>query len=257
MATNKDKKSPLKASPLRNPGQSLNEEINELWLDDAQTCILYIIAFLVIAIFDWAHWFDMGPKHPIYTTAMFLIVFAFCAYKLIKIRQKSERLKLARDGEKAVGQYLDDLREEGARILHDIKEDDFNIDHVIISENGIFVVDTKTYRKPAKGQAIVRLENGQVYVNNYPVERNPIVQGKALAKWVRDILKESTGKYYPVQPVVVFPGWYVEKMKKGEEVWILNPKALPAFIQNNQVEISPEDVRLAFFHLSRYVRSLS
>jgi len=88
------------------------------------------------------------------------------------------------------------------------------------------------------------------------IHRNPIEQITALAKWVQNILKGSTGKYYPVQPVVLFPGWFVEKMKKGEKVWVLNPKALPTFIQNNSLAIAPEDVQLAFFHLSRYVRAL-
>lgn len=254
---NNDKKSPLKSAPLRNPGQSLDEQINDLWIEDASKYFAYIIAYFALMFFDWLHWFGWAPIHPIVTTVVFFLVFAFCFYKIVKIRQKSQLLKLARDGEKVVGQYLDDLREDGARILHDIKGENFNVDHVIVSEHGIFVVDTKTYRKPVKGDAIIKVQNGQVYANGYQIERNPIRQGKALSKWIQDLLKESTGKFYSVQPVVVFPGWYVEKMKGGEEVWILNPKALPAFIRNNRERISIEDVHLAYFHLSRYVRAVN
>ncbi len=39
------KKSPLKEIPLRNPGQSLDDEINKLWDDKATIYFTYIIAF--------------------------------------------------------------------------------------------------------------------------------------------------------------------------------------------------------------------
>lgn len=169
--------------------------------------------------------------------------------------RKTKQLKLARDGEKAVGQYLDALREEGARILHDIKGDNFNVDHVVLSEHGIFVIDTKTHRKPAKGETKIRVKNDEVYVDNYRMERNPLKQSRALSRWVQDLLQETTGKKYPVQGVVVFPGWYVEKMTGKEDIWVLNPKALPAFIRNSPKKLQPEQVRLAHYHLSRYVRS--
>lgn len=251
---NKAKKSPLKAEPLRNPGQSLDEEINALWDDKGHFYIIFIIGFLVVAIVDWYRWITHTPINPVASTIIAVIVIVFCRYKLIGIKRKSNQLKLARDGEKVVGQYLDILREEGARILHDIKGENFNVDHVILSEHGIFVVDTKTHQKPIKSEARIRVQDDEVYVNNYKVDRNPIKQSRALTKWVQDLLEETTGKKFPVQGVVVFPGWFVEKMHGKEDVWVLNPKALPAFIRNSQQKIQMEDVLLAYFHLSRYVR---
>jgi len=249
------KKTPLKANPLRNPGQSLDEEIRKLWDEKGTIYFIYIIGFLGFALGDWIRWITQEPINPILSTTIALFATVFSSYKLINIRKKTNQLKLARDGEKVVGQHLDHLREHGARVLHDIIGNNFNVDHVIISEKGIFVVDTKTYKKPIKGEAIVRVQNSEVYVNNYKVDRNPIRQSKALSKWVKDLLKETTGKDFPVQGVVVYPGWYVEKTSSKEEIWVLNPKALPAFIQNTKSKIPVEDVRLAYFHLSRYIRS--
>lgn len=258
MAMNSDnKKSPLKAAPLRNPGQSLDEEIDTLWNESAQYYILFVAGFFGMVVIDWLRWLTARPLNPLATTIVFMVVLAFSTYKLREIRKKSHQLKLARDGEKAVGQYLDLLREKGTRILHDIRGDTFNIDHVVISTKGIFVVDTKTYRKPVNGNAIVRVKNEEVYVNNYLVERNPIKQSRALCKWIQVVLEESTGKKFHVQGVVVFPGWFVEKEPAKIDIWVLNPKALPAFIDNCPEKLSIEDVRLAHFHLSRYIRSNS
>lgn len=250
-----DKKSPLKANPLRNPGQSLDEEISELWEDKAFIYTTYIAGSCGLLAADWYRWLTNTPIKPIQSTIFVSIIIIFCIYKLVGIRRKSRQLQLARNGEKIVGQYLDDLKKDGARVLHDIKGENFNVDHVIFSEQGIFVVDTKTYQKPAKGEAKVYVKGDEVYVDKYRIERNPITQSRALTKWVQDLLKETTGKKFPVQGVVVFPGWYVEKMTGKEDVWVLNPKALPTFIRNSESKLPMEDVRLAYYHLSRYVRS--
>jgi hypothetical protein len=54
--------------------------------------------------------------------------------------------------------------------------------------------------------------------------------------------------------VIVFPGWFVDPMPKGaREVWVLNPKALPSFIENEPVVLPQEDVMMAAYYLSRYI----
>lgn len=68
-------------------------------------------------------------------------------------------------------------------------------------------------------------------------------------------MESRTGKKYPVRPVVVFPGWFVEQCVPRGPIWVLEPKALPAFIEKEPVSLLPSDVALASFHLSRYLRS--
>jgi hypothetical protein len=70
-------------------------------------------------------------------------------------------------------------------------------------------------------------------------------------------LVESTGRQFAVQPVVVFPGWYVEAAPgRQRDVWVMEPKGLPAFLACQQGCLTPEDIKLASFHLSRYVRGV-
>ena len=56
---------------------------------------------------------------------------------------------------------------------------------------------------------------------------------------------------------MLFSGCRIEPTaeSKQSDVWVLNPKALPAFIANSQKRLSGEDVRLVAFHLSRFVRA--
>jgi hypothetical protein len=69
---------------------------------------------------------------------------------------------------------------------------------------------------------------------------------------VRELLAESTNRPTDkifVRPVVLYPGWYIQASSSGKEVWVLNPKALPKFLENEQRRFSNEDVRLYCSHL--------
>jgi hypothetical protein len=248
------KKSPLKAKPLRYPGQSIDDEIQNK-LEDFFLYFMVITGFFMLIIFEWQQWFDKKPDDPVRITIICVLIICFYVYKVARTRRNIVRLKMARDGEKVVGQYLDDLQRSGARVLHDIIGENFNIDHVIIARQGLFVVDTKTYSKPIKGQAKIHIENNRVYANGMEIERNPIEQSKALSKWLFELLEESTGKKFPIRPVVVFPGWFVDPINNNGDVWVLNPKALPKFIANEPDRLKDEDIHLITFHLCRYIRS--
>jgi hypothetical protein len=181
------------------------------------------------------------------------------AYKVVKIKKRVQSLKLGRDGEKAVGQYLELLRESGCRVFHDIVGDGFNIDHVVLSQSGIFTIETKTYSKPAKGKAVVNYDGRKVLVDGYVPDRDIVGQAAGQRDWLLETLEASTGKRFPVRAVIVFPGWWVETTDKAGsyDIWVLNPKALPKFIDNEHEVLVVEDVKMAAFHLSRYIRSTS
>jgi hypothetical protein len=52
------------------------------------------------------------------------------------------------NGERALGQLLDPLRDEGLAVLHDrrIPRSKANIDHLVVAPWGVFVVDAKNYK---------------------------------------------------------------------------------------------------------------
>lgn len=54
-------------------------------------------------------------------------------------------------GEAAVGARLDGLASEGIRVLHDrrIPRSKANIDHIVVTPSGVWVIDTKRYIGPA------------------------------------------------------------------------------------------------------------
>lgn len=250
-------KSPLKDKPLRNPGESLDKEIEDFLYDEV---IKYVVMSALIscwAIMEWLYWFLKTPRSPWLFTIMALITLIYSVVRFIRAKKKIRMLKQGRDGEKAVGQYLERLRENGAQVFHDIPAKGFNLDHVVISKSGIYVIETKTFSKPDKGEARI-IYNGEAVLLHGKIEnKHPIIQVKAAVYWLTDLLNESTGKKFNIKPVVVFPGWFIEPTaeSKASEVWALNPKALPSFIRNSQNQLEDHEVKMASFHLSRYIRT--
>jgi hypothetical protein len=40
-----------------------------------------------------------------------------------------------------------------------------------------------------------------------------------------------------------------------KKLWVLNPKALPGFLDNEGPRLPAEDIKLASYHLSRHIRA--
>jgi hypothetical protein len=248
-------KSPLKDPPLRNPGQSLDEEIHRVIEDQADPYITAVLALWAIAFIEWVGAWRALPRQPLLFACLALAGTIWLVWHVIRLRRHVRRLKQGRDGERVVGQFLDGLREAGARIFHDVPGDGFNLDHVVISTRGIYVVETKTISKPDPKAKVV-FDGQHVTVAGFQPDRDPVTQATAEANWMRRLLEMSTGRSFPVRGVVVYPGWWVEQANKGgpRETWVLEPKALPAFIEHAPAVIAPEDVALAAYNLSRHVQ---
>jgi hypothetical protein len=248
-------KSPLKRKPLRNPGQALDEEIQRLFEDKVFSYFWFAGGFFILALMEWYGYLTSSPRRPWLFTCGAFVMLAWATWKIIPLKRHIAGLKQGRDGERAVGQFLERLRSTGAQILHDIPGDDFNLDHVVISERGIFVVETKTWSKPAP-DAEVRLRNGEILVDGYKPERDPVRQVQAQISWLARTLEESTGNRFPVRGALVFPGWFVDPELKNafEGLWVLEPKALPSFIDKEPIRLSRADVFLVTSRLSQLVQ---
>lgn len=252
-----NKKSPLKDRPLRYVGQSLDEEIDKLVNEDAVPYFLVSVLLIYFAGYEWWRYFKNPAPSPLLATFVAAIFIIFSFYKVRQIRIKLKSLKLGRDGERAVGQFLENLREDGHRVFHDLLGDKFNIDHIIISQKGIFLIETKTYSKPIKGEAKIVFDGTKLTIQGLGSQTKPIIQVVSSSKWLNRTLLATTGKSFPIKPVILFPGWYITSTAKGKKsgIWVLEPKALPQYIKNQSDSLTQEDMMLASFHISRFIRS--
>jgi hypothetical protein len=249
-------RSPLKDKPLRLPGQSIAEERDELVEDAVGQPLTFAVFIIVLAGLEWWRFYsDMKPNPVLFTGAAVLVIL-YAAFRVWRVLPRLRSLRQGLEGERAVGQFLESVREQGFRVFHDIVGDGFNVDHVLIGPAGVFTVETKTWSKPRAGRAEIIYDGERLRVGVRDPDRNPLVQAKAQAAWIRSLLAESTGRRFDVRPTVVFPGWFINHSPGAmKDVWVLEPKALPAFLEKEPVRLTAEEVNLASFHLSRAVRA--
>jgi hypothetical protein len=253
----KGKRSPLRRKPLRNPGESVHLEREHLISENFVSYYFFAAMFVLVALHEWMQLYFRVPPYPRVMSAVALGIVGYCAYKIVTLKRHLKALQLGEEGEKEVGQSLEDLRSRGCRVFHDIIGEGFNIDHVVVSPHGLFVIETKTRSKPIRGKAVVEFDGERLLVNGLEPERNPIDQVRALGRWLHDLLVESTGRRFPIKCAVVFPGWFIELRGKAKsDVWVLNPKMLPSFIEQEPISLKPEDVALVSSRLISYMQSV-
>jgi hypothetical protein len=250
-------KSPIQKRLLRDAGQSLDRELDDHINTHLLSPLMVIVLSLVLVALEWWRHFSPTPSSPwVFTIALSLVIVSSVIWIWFAFK-KAHQLKLGRDGERAVGQFLERFRAEGFQIYHDVVTGDANIDHVLIGSQGVYTVETKTLSKPERGQAKIKASVEGVWANGRKLDRNPIVQAKAQANWLKNYFAEAEFKV-SVQPVVVFPGWFIESADfKQIGAWVLEPKALPKFIENAKTSVSPETTKALSLCLSNYIRTQS
>lgn len=147
-------------------------------------------------------------------------------------------MRLGRDGERMVAQTIAPLAADGFVILHDLPGDGFNLDHILIGPRGVFVIETKTRSRMNK-KPKVTLVDGVILVDGRPEIGDSQGQALAAAKWLETLLNQLLGERITVQPVVVFPEWFVEVDRPYElPVWVCNPKGLLTFVPKAKGRLS-------------------
>ena len=218
----------------------------------------YLLAAMcfVLALTEWTRYLFSTRPHPWIFTGVAALACAYAGFKLWRTRIRIRALRLGRDGERAVADHLEWLRRDDFVVFHDIPNGDANIDHVLIGPPGVFTIETKTLSKPERGPCKITLEGGVLRANGRPLDRNPLIQAKAQAGWLRAFLAESQFKAR-VHPVVVFPGWFVEPFDtKAVGAWVLEIKALKAYLANEPERHTREEVKAMASALRSHVRSL-
>lgn len=232
----KNRVSPLTANLLRPYGYTLQESIHDLRFEllGKITEILMTGLMLPLLLLIQAYFFNIKLSLTtwIITGIIGLTAFGFQVRQILKIVKNLQQNKLGYSCEMAVGQELEALvrpANHPYRLYHDIPFENYNIDHLVIGPNGVFVVETKGRSKhiiEGSKQFKVIVENDSLIFPTH-TEKEPIEQVRRNVLSVRKWLQSATGMDIPVAGILVLPGWFVELKQRAMDPYILNASALP------------------------------
>ena len=131
----------------------MSDEIWDVGYDGVLAPLLLALFMVVMTGLEWWRYAWSLQPNPLFYTITSILVIGYAAVRVHRTNRKLRDLKLGRDGERAVAQYLEWFRTAGCFVFHDVPNDGANIDHVLVGPRGIFTIETKTLSKPAAGNA--------------------------------------------------------------------------------------------------------
>ncbi len=223
------RRSPLTQQLLRNPGESLRQQIDQL-SDKVTDCLIATMVVPLVVCITFLLQIQANPRVTwlvLVTYIAFGLLFAaYMIRRMVGIFDERNNYRLGLDAELAVGQELNQLMANGCRVFHDFPAEKFNIDHVVVGPGGVHAVETKGRAKPDKGRgaadANVKYDGKRLKFPDWQ-ETAPLEQAKRQAVWLGKWLSSAVGSPVSVNPVLVLPGWYVERTGAGD-VTIFNGK---------------------------------
>jgi hypothetical protein len=247
----KKNKAPFTDNFLRSPGETLFNQIQDLSekISIASFEFMFIPVFIAVVCL-----LTISTSNIIFIALISAAYLAFMIYytrKMLKLIGERQLLRLGYDGEVAAGQELNQLMLDGYNVYHDLPSDKinkFNIDHIVVGPDAVYAVETK-----AKSKSRTKRKDSYKVISNGKTLQFPnytssefIYQADQNAKWLQTWLSKAVGEYVSVKPMVLLPGWYVERTAPGG-VPVFNPKMVRQFLSGKE-KILPQSLRTRIIH---------
>lgn len=224
-------------------GESLLKKVDDLKFDFLE---LFLRALLLLILATWTLAIYLGwiKVNLVQVVVMYAAVVFFTLqgwFKGRKILRKLRNYKKGLEGERFVGNVLNQLQSDKTYVFHDVVSDGFNIDHLIVSTRGIFTIETKHYDR-AKGHKFL-FQGGKLTFNGR-LCGSLLAQMNGQANYIRERVVELTGSKVTVRKAAIIIGSYIENPDKDfSEYWILNEKGFCTFFENSDEILEPLLVR--------------
>jgi len=224
---------PVGEKMMRSPGESLARMVEEktetaLWIYVA-VCIIPVMAIVALR---------GSPKESLSIWALsiwavILVGLGFGLSQFVFNRMLAlSNAFLGLKGERLVGEMLNRLLKDGFDVFHDypIEPDgrSVNIDHVVVGPNGVFAIETKTYRKPTdvtSGTNHELIYDGNLLKFPHFTSRKGIDQSIHNARLLGKQLETTLNHKVDVMPILTFPGWYV-RSQSDDPLLVRNTKTI-------------------------------
>ena len=249
-------RAPFKDLVRRPAGETLRLKLEELEEKLNEQTLGLVLFPMLMAL----GLFALHPKDPFSPIVFFLFSAVSSVYygvKLYKLIRTRANYQLGYEGERFVGEELSRLIVLGFEIYHDVPFDGFNIDHVLVGPRGVFIVETKTRRKPVDetGEKKFRVGFDGKYLHwpwgadNYGIE-----QAKNNAKTLSGWLGSAAGENVWATPILTLPGWMVDRKVPSDGLFVLNPKEIYGVCSAQPEKLTEPQIRRICHQLDQKCR---
>lgn len=243
----------------RQAGEHLRKESEKLMETlVARLAILILLPAAGCILPAWVVGLFASTDHVGVLVAMASLLLAGLIWALrwcLQLTDKIQNYRLGWFGERVVADALEVLKTQGFSVFHDMPclgaTGPFNLDHVVVGNGIVVVVETKTHRKLKAGSAVHKVSyDGEKLIWPTGQSTQEIEQVLLNAEWLKKELKKQLGFDVNVRAALTMPGWYVTGGHPKAPVLVENHTRLPKFIaQRFPAELFPEQTKQIILHL--------
>lgn len=239
-------------------GESLQEKIREYEFKVMEYMLLPVF-FAGMTLFIW-YIYLASVNINLFCAVTFSIITLLSVIrgfvKVKKIRLMLKRYRKGLEGERLVGESLNQLSNESTYVFHDIPGERFNVDHIIVSTRGIFVIETKHFNRDQcqefyyDGTMIYRvMKDGRKFLCPKLL---PQIDGEA--RFIEHEIERRTDTKLPVIKVAILIGSYINSTENFKDYWLLNESSfVTAFKQSKEI-YGASVVKLVVTHIREMVK---
>jgi hypothetical protein len=244
-------KSPFKELRRRPPGEAIRVKLAEFEdkISEYQMWLVVPPALVAMSAMFVPSWISLVPA-----VVLSLVWTAVVGFKMLRITRKGDDYRLGFEGERFVGEELNQLVAKRFEVYHDVPFDGFNMDHVLVGPPGVFLVETKTRRKPINeaGNKEYRVEFDGARLrwpwgtDTYGLDQSAR-NAQTLAQW----LSGAVGESVLVTAILTLPGWMVDRKAASKVVHVLNPKEIVKLVDGQPANLNETLIKRICYQLDQ------
>lgn len=222
---NDGRRSPIENRPIYGAGEQLRKRVedhgDEILLS---LTMLFFIGPLLIALWasKYVPWTQVRLNFWDYVLVAMYVGVAVAA--IWRIHKHANLRRIANAGLQAelyTAQELNRLMALGCTVLHDVPGERFNIDHVVIGPRAVYVVETKSVRKPKDDYKVI-YDGERLHFPGFSDSKR-LEQARRQAEWLAKHLRQVLNRPIPVVPALALPGWWIESKCANADVQVFTP----------------------------------
>jgi len=229
----------------RRAGESLETSLVERLLDIQAAGLLVIMACALLVVYL------VWPQVPVWAFPAVMLLFG--TYIVGRNIPQLVKLDHGLAAERKVGESLDMLVAYGGRILHDVPFGAEKIDHVVVSKQGIFVIETHHLPKQKIDTGLLRYHQGRLMKSSGPVKGAPELRAKRNASHIADILHAAGYTEAKVDAVLIVPGWSLTGNRDKDEAMVFDTNGFAQWLQAQQGSLDAAAIKDTYGAIRSYV----